>query len=242
MKALLFDLDDTLFSTTEFARRARANAVDAMIDHGIDATHEEVQAELAEVLREFGSNYSQHYDKLLQRLPPHQRRDVNPAIVVAAGVAAYHDTKFENLQTFPDVKPFLRALEEARVRRGVITHGWTTKQAEKLIRLDLVKCFGARDIFISDQVGISKPNPKLYQFALREMGLLPSEVMYIGDNVANDIIPPKRIGMHTAWIRRAAKPNQDVEAADPEFIVDDFSQLAAILRDRFGVPIADFSV
>ncbi len=240
MKAILFDIDDTLFSTTKFARRARANAVDAMIALGLDATQEEILDELQEVLREFGSNYSQHFNKLIQRLPPHQRRDVNPALIVAAGVVAYHDTKFKHLKAFEDVEPFLTALREARMRLGVITHGWTTKQSEKLIRLGLVHQFGPRDIFISDQVGISKPNPKLYQHALREMGLLPGEVMYVGDNLAHDIVPPKSIGMHTTWIRRSAREGQDLEAAEPEFVVDDFRELAEILRERFQIPIASF--
>lgn len=237
MKAVLFDLDDTLFSTTDFARRARQEAVDAMIARGLDATPEELMEELMEVVREFGSNYSSHYDKLVQRLLPHQRQMVNPAIVVAAGVVAYHDTKFEHLQPFPDVEPFLEALQAAKVRTGVLTHGWTTKQSEKLIRLGLIDLFGSREIFISDQVGIAKPNPKLYQYALREMGLLPTEVMMVGDNLAHDIVPAKSIGMHTVWIRRAAKPGQDEEAAAPDFVVDDFGELQTILRERFQVPV-----
>lgn len=240
MKAILFDLDDTLFSTTEFARRAREASVAAMIRYGIEAEPDAVLAELTEVIREFGSNYGQHFNKLLDRLPPHQLRDVNPAIVVAAGMAAYHDTKFAHLRAFEDVRPFLESLEEARMRRGVITHGWTTKQSEKLIRLGIVDLFGPRDIFISDQVGIAKPNPKLYLYALREMGLLPSEVIYVGDNLAHDIAPPRSIGMHTCWINRAAKPDQDVDAAAPEFIVKDFAELAAILRERFGVPLKEW--
>ncbi|MEM8713740.1 MAG: TIGR02253 family HAD-type hydrolase [Planctomycetota bacterium] len=240
MKAILFDLDDTLFSTTEFAKKARANAIDAMIEVGIDATHDEIQAELMEVIREFGSNYAQHFNKLLHRLPPHQRKDVNQAVVVAAGVCAYHDTKFEHLKAFDDVAPFLKALTEARMRTAVVTHGWTTKQAEKLVRLGLVPLIGPRDVFISDQVGIAKPNPKLYQYVLRELGLLPSETMYVGDNLAHDIAPPRSIGMRTAWIKRTAKEGQDVEAADPEFIVNDFRELAGILRERFGVPIQEF--
>lgn len=237
MKAILFDLDDTLFSTTEFARHAREKAVEAMTDMGIEAPAAEVLAELTEVIREFGSNYGQHFDKLLDRLPPHQRRDVNPALIVAAGMAAYHDTKFEHLKAFDDVKPFLEALKKARMRTGIVTHGMTTKQCEKLVRLGIVDLLGPRDIFISEQVGIAKPNPKLYQHALTSMGLLPSEVMMVGDNLAHDIKPPREIGMHTVWIKRSAKPNQDLEAAAPEFVVNDFAELAEILRERFGVPL-----
>lgn len=240
MKAVLFDIDDTLFSTTEFARAARWNAVQAMAAHGLDATPEELLDELHEVIREFGSNYSSHFDKLILRLPHQARQRINPAIVVAAGVVAYHDTKFEELAPFKDVKPFLAALRAARMRLGVITHGWTAKQSEKLVRLGLVEYFEGTEVFISDQVGIAKPNPKLYRYALSEMGLLPGEVMYVGDNLAHDIAPPARLGMHTAWARRAAKPDQDPADFNPEFIIDDFHALAAILRERFQVPIADF--
>lgn len=237
MKAILFDIDDTLFSTTTFARHAREKAVAAMCAMGIDAPEETVLNELNEVIREFGSNYEHHFDKLLDRLPPHHRRDVNPALIVAAGMAAYHDTKFEFLEPFDDVRPFLQALRKAKMRTGIVTHGKTTKQCEKLVRLGLVDLLGPRDVFISEQVGIAKPNPKLYQHALTSMGLLPSEVMYVGDNLAHDIAPPRAIGMHTAWIKRAAKPDQDLESADPEFVIQDFQELAAILRDRFAVPL-----
>jgi putative hydrolase of the HAD superfamily len=107
LRAVLFDIDDTLFSTSDFARRARASAVRAMIDAGLDLPVEVVQRELDEVLAEFTSNYEHHYERLLQRLPPDSTRRVNPALIVAAGVAAYHDTKFRELAPYPDVVPLL---------------------------------------------------------------------------------------------------------------------------------------
>lgn len=237
MKAVLFDLDDTLFSTTEFARTARENAVSAMAAQGLETPPDKLLEELMEVIREFGSNYSSHFDKLVQRLPHNERQRVNPAVVVAAGVVAYHDTKFRHLKAYDDVVPLLGALTEARVRLGVVTHGWTTKQSEKLIRLGLMGFFKPHEIFISDQVGIAKPNPKLYRYALGEMNLLPAEVMFVGDNLAHDIVPPKALGMHTAWARRGAKEGQDVEGSAPEHIIDNFSELAVILREQYEVAL-----
>lgn len=58
LQAILFDIDDTLFSTTEFARKARRNAVRAMIQAGLDVPEEVVLKELDEVLAEFSSNCS----------------------------------------------------------------------------------------------------------------------------------------------------------------------------------------
>src|SRR5262245_8935413 len=138
LRAVLFDIDDTLFSTTRFAAAARRNAVHAMVQTGLDLPEEVVLKELEEVLAEFSSNYDHHFDQLLRRLRPKALEHVNPALIVAAGVAAYHDTKFRELAPFPDTIPFLRDLRTAGVTTGVISHGWTTKQAEKLIRLGVL--------------------------------------------------------------------------------------------------------
>ena len=237
LKAVLFDIDDTLFSTSDFARRARANAVRAMVAAGLDAPEEVVQRELDEVLAEFSSNYEHHFERLIQRLPAEATKRVNPALIVAAGVAAYHDTKFRELAPYPDVLPLLAGLARAGLRVGIVTHGLTVKQAEKLVRLGIVPYLDPKAIFISDQIGISKPNPKLYAAALRDLGLVPDEVMYVGDNPEHDIVPPKSIGMVTVWARRGAKKGTQKPSIAPDYVVDDFIELEAILRERFAIDL-----
>ena len=156
---------------------------------------------------------------------------------MAAGVSAYHDTTFRDFAPYPDVIPLLADLKAAGLSTGIVTHGWTDKQAEKLVRLGVIPHLDANAIFISDEIGISKPNPKLYETAVGRMGLEPSEVMYVGDSPAHDVAPPKSLGMITAWARRASKwtPTDESEQATHE--VDDFDQLRAILREQYGVSV-----
>ncbi|MBI5362337.1 MAG: TIGR02253 family HAD-type hydrolase [Planctomycetes bacterium] len=237
LAAILFDIDDTLFSTTEFARKARTNAVRAMITAGLDLPEEVVLKELDEVLLEFSSNYEHHFDKLLQRLRPRCLERVNAALIVAAGVAAYHDTKFRELAPFDDVYPLFSDLRRIGMRLGIITHGWTVKQAEKLVRLGLVPYLDPKAIFISDQIGISKPNPKLYLTAVRDLGLEPEEVMYVGDSPEHDIAPPRSIGMITVWAKRAAKHPLEKSGAVPHHVIANFDELRRILRDQYELPL-----
>jgi len=235
LRAVLFDIDDTLFSTTDFARRARANAVRAMVAAGLELPEEVVLRELEEVIAEFSSNYDHHFDKLLQRLrPPGLERHSRP-LILAAGVAGYHDTKFRELAPFPDVVPLLRFLREAGLVVGIITHGWSIKQAEKIVRLGLAPFLDTSAIFISDDIGISKPNPKLYQTVLRDLKLEPGEVMYVGDNPEHDVAPPQSIGMLAVWARRAAKHGLEGTGIKPDHVVDDFIELERILRERYGL-------
>jgi len=237
LRAVLFDLDDTLFSTTEFAKKARLNAVQGMIRAGLDLPEAEILRELDEVISEFSSNYDRHLDQLLRRLRPRALQRVNPAVLVASGVAAYHDTKFRELAPFADVKPLLADLRKAGLRRGIVSHGLTMKQAEKLIRLDLLPYLDPDAIFISEQIGIAKPNPKLYAAALRDLGLDPMEAMYVGDNPAHDITPPHELGMVTVWAKRAAKHTPGPDDAEPDHVVANFNELRTILRERYGVAI-----
>ena len=237
LQAILFDIDDTLFPTTDFARRARGNAVRAMIEAGLNVPEERVLAELDEVIAEFSSNYEHHFDKLLQRMRPAALARLNPALVVAAGVAAYHDTKFREIAPYPDVTPLLADLQRIGVRLGIITHGWAVKQAEKIVRLGLVPFLDPRAIFISDLIGISKPNPKLYQVALEDLGLAASQVMYVGDSPEHDVAPPRSLGMVAVWVARGARrsPAQTGIRADHE--VQDFAGLRVLLRERFGLAV-----
>lgn len=239
LEAIFFDIDDTLCATGGFALRARRNAVRAMIEAGLKADEELVLAELLEVIAEFSSNYEHHYDKLLLRLPPESLVGVNPVMVVAAGVAAYHDTKFRELAPYPGVAELLRDLSLLEVRLGVITHGWTMKQAEKLVRLGLARWLDHDSIFISDQIGIAKPNPKLYAGALRRHGLAAARTLYVGDSPVNDVAPPKSLGMRTALARLRTRPGEDPErlpdAQRADHVFENYTQLRTILREHYDL-------
>lgn len=236
LRAVFFDVDDTLVPTTEFAQQARRAAVEAMCAAGLDHPRAEVLRELGEVVKEFSSNYGRHFDKLLLRVPPESFEGVNPALIIAAGVVAYHDTKHNELSAYPDALALLEHLAGTDRLVGVITAGWEIKQAEKLIRLGIVPLLAPHAIFISDQIGISKPNPKLYARACAAVGVPPDEAMYIGDNPTADIAPAASIGMVTVRVRRGKHADASCPTA-PDYTIDDFAALRDILVDRFGLAL-----
>jgi len=232
--AIFFDIDDTLFSTSEFARRARDASVEAMIAGGLSVTREELRAELDEVVKEFSSNYEHHFDKLLQRLPRRATKGVHHALIVAAGVVAYHETKMRELTAYPDAIALLARLKQAGVNVGIITDGVEVKQAEKIVRLKVLPYLNPQAVYISDSVGVNKPNPKLYLRACADLNLKPASVMYVGDNPKNDIDPPNRLGMTTVRMRRSGK-YRDIEGeTQPRYEVKHFDELAEILARDFG--------
>lgn len=233
VRALFFDIDDTLYSTTAFAATARRNSVRAMRTLGLRMPEEHLVKELNEVIHEFTSNYEHHFDKLLLRIPRRAYEGINTAILVAAAIKAYHETKVTQLKPYSDVPPVLKKLMRTDVTRGVITAGLAVKQAEKLIRLNLYRYFTPTAIFISDQIGISKPNVKLYQRACEEMDIEPREVVYVGDNPQTDIDPPNSIGMITVLNLRSEKIYPESRSSRPHYKIKNFHDLLQILKRDF---------
>ncbi|MDA1194374.1 MAG: TIGR02253 family HAD-type hydrolase [Planctomycetota bacterium] len=230
---VFFDVDDTLYSTTAFAERARRDAIGAMIDAGLRVSLEQGQIELGEVVTEFASNYAEHFDRLIDRLGPEAYAGHNRAVLVAAGVVAYHRTKEQGLHILPDALEALEALHGAGVRLGVISAGLQVKQAEKLIRLGVLRFFDPTSIFFSDQVGVSKPNPKLYTLACKRAGVKPARALYIGDRPDHDVAPAAKAGLRTVYYSGAGGKYAGCARSGADHDLADLRALPALLRDVY---------
>ena len=227
---VFFDIDDTMYSTTAFSDRARRNAVGAMVAAGLDISVEEALTELGEVVAEFSSNYPEHFSRLLDRLGPPALAGRNPAVLVAAGVVGYHRTKERGMRLLPDVEDALTRLAGSGQRLGVISAGLRVKQAEKLVRLDALRFFDPRAIFFSDQMGVSKPNPKLFTKACEAAGVSPEGSVYVGDRPDHDIVPAKGLGMRTVLYTGAHGKYCKVDAsATPDHVLEDLRPLPGLL-------------
>jgi putative hydrolase of the HAD superfamily len=236
LRAVFFDIDDTLFATSEFAARARRRAVEAMTSAGLEVDADAAYAELQEVVREFSSNYGRHFHQLLTRLGDCVRPGVHPAIVIATGVRAYHATK-EHMHPYQDAIRILDALRRTDLLRAVLSNGLTIKQAEKLVRLGLANAFSAGAIFISEEMGVAKPNSKIFTIACQRLGIEPDEALYVGDNAPMDMDPAHEAGLHTCLRAGNGRHASAKPRHDPDFVVNELTELVGILKDHFGVEV-----
>jgi len=234
LKAIFFDIDDTLYSTSEFARQARLNCIQAMVRAGLRMSVDECYKEYLETIEEFGSNFGNHIDKMMLRVSAERYDGVNPAIIIAAGVVAYHKTKARGLVPYEDVVDVLEILAKSGMLIGIITDGLQIKQAEKLVRLDLLKYINPGAIFITDQIGIGKTNPKLFQRACVTLKISPDKCAQVGDNPFKDIDPPKAAGMVTFLSRRGGKYFTVEGRTTPDHVINNLWELLEILRSTYS--------
>ncbi|MFH1394495.1 MAG: TIGR02253 family HAD-type hydrolase [Candidatus Micrarchaeota archaeon] len=218
VRYVLFDIDDTLFPSTEFAELARKNAIRAMIDMGLKQNPERLYRKLLLIIKRKGSNYESHFDMLCKSL-----KVPKPARFIAAAIAAYHNTKM-SMQPYPGVGSMLIGLKEGGYGLYVATDGTTIKQWDKLIRMRIALYFD--DVFVSEEMGAGKENG-LFRKVLRTLGAKPEECLMVGDREDADILPAKALGMRTVKVMQGKRARASTAA---EFRIRDISQLPSVLK------------
>jgi len=235
LSAIFFDIDDTMYSTSSFAKTARLNSIHAMIRAGLNLDAERLYDELMEVINEFGANYKDHFGKLLIRLPSKSYNSINPAILIATAICAYHKTKSKYLRPYEDVAAVIEQFYHTNLVLGVISSGLEIKQAEKLVRLKLLRFIRPDAIFITDQIGIGKTNSKLYNLACENLKLKPHECIYVGDNPLHDVDPPNEIKMITVLSKRGGKYSNVLGKTEPKYVIRDMWELKDIVKNDFSI-------
>ena len=130
IKTVFFDIDDTLYDTSGFAKLARKAALNAMIDAGLPLSNYEAYILLRKIIKEKGSNYDRHFNVLTKRVFGEEK-----PLLIALGMITYHNVKFALLRLFPETMATLIHLKVQGYHMGVISNGLTIKQYEKLVRL-----------------------------------------------------------------------------------------------------------
>ncbi len=210
IKVIAFDLDDTLYNATELARDARISGLKAMIGKGLKIDLENAFLILDEIVKEYGPNSSQHYDIFILRI-----NRFEPQIdfistsqknkYISAAVMAYHAQKIKLIKPFEDVVPCFKQIKDLGVKTAIISDGIPIKQYEKILRLGIDNLIDL--IVISDEIGIRKPNPKLFEYCLKKFGIKGEESIYVGDNLEKDLVPAHLNGMNSVYIHRGGKYN-----------------------------------
>ncbi|MFX1297019.1 MAG: TIGR02253 family HAD-type hydrolase [Promethearchaeota archaeon] len=229
IKTTIFDLDDTLFNSTELSTQARRSAIRAMVDLGLPMSFNKAYQVLQEVVKEYGSNYDKHFDQMLKRV---KIKSSKMKLYVSAGIIAYHDTKYVNIRPFHDVIPTFIELKKLEIKICVLTDGDAIKQYEKILRLRLQNFL--EDIIITEEVGIRKPNPKLFELALQRLNVKPDETIYIGDNYKRDIVPCMKLGILSVLVHRGGKHNHAYFKQDqnpPDYDLSDLTNLISIIKE-----------
>jgi len=227
-KGILFDYGHTLvwfphyreiqlLSVRNMQRRLRAlgapvetSRIQALIDefaHRRKIQRVGIDTEFREILSGLGvADYSE--DDLQQIIQLHWRPYVQDA----------HARK--------GAKDLLNHLKSKGFKLGIVANIWSGGMNPALEKLGLDSFFDAT--IASVDVGYQKPDPEIFQLALKRLRLNAKETIMVGDNPSSDIQGAHNLGIYTVRLMRG--PNRtEPDAVEADFKIKNLSKLADIV-------------
>jgi FMN phosphatase YigB (HAD superfamily) len=129
---------------------------------------------------------------------------------------------------YQDAKACITQLKESGAKIGIVAN----QPATSVNSLKSDHLFELIDFLgISAIVGIEKPDIKIFELAIKELAVDPTKAIHIGNRIDTDVLPAKKLGMKTVWVRRG-EANPDPSAEDlkqADITVNDLSNLPALI-------------
>ncbi|MDQ3419285.1 MAG: HAD-IA family hydrolase [Acidobacteriota bacterium] len=215
IRAVLLDLDDTLFDHQHCAREALL---------GVRGLHEGLAAINPPSLESWHSRILEelHLEVLAGRVDLDAARverfrrlyrsagieaDADLAIRTAA---AYRDGYIQARKPVDGAARFLAAIRE-RAAVVIVSNNLLHEQREKLCGCDLDRHVDV--LVVSEEVGVSKPASRIFEVALERAGVSADEAVMVGDSWANDVEGARAAGIRAVWFNRDGRPSPDPTVA-----------------------------
>lgn len=207
IKAVVFDLDNTLVDFMKMKRRAIEEAIPAMIDAGLEITPEYANKIIDEIYKEQGIEYQQVFDEFLRRV----LQKVNYKIL-SAGIVAYRRAREAALIPYPHVYSTLNKLLKLGIKMGILSDAPSKEAWLRLAYLNFHHIFDA--VVTYDDTGVRKPDPLPFRMILEKLNVAPFEALMVGDWAERDIVGAAKVGMKTAFARYGDTFNTEHHGAD----------------------------
>lgn len=192
IKAVVFDLDDTLISEKEYIRSG-FRQVSKKIAKKNNLDKDYVYKIMYDTFNEDSKNV---FNRVLDKLNiQYEKEDIKELI-------NYYRGHMPDIKLYDDAKYILDTLKAKGIKLGMITDGYKITQRNKLEALNIGDYF--EHIVVTDELGREfwKPHQKPYEIIKKKLGLEYENMVYVGDNVSKDFVTANKLGMNTIFINR----------------------------------------
>ncbi len=219
---ILFDADETLFHFDAFAGLQRM-----FLGYGVEFGKEQfIEYQLVNK-----PLWVQYQDNEITALQLQETRFEEWAkkvgVTPKAMNSAFMMAMAEICTPLDGARELLDSLLESNVKMGIITNGFTELQKIRLEKTEFSHYFEL--IIISEQVGIAKPDKRIFEHTFTMMGEVDlSAILMVGDNPDSDVLGGMNAGIDTCWLNEAGKTCP--EGVEPTYTVGSLAALQTILE------------
>lgn len=193
IKAILFDLDNTLIDFVKMKTQSLESAAEAMIKAGLKMSKEEILKDMYIIYDKKGIEFQEIFQEFLK-----SKGEINYKILAEA-ISAYRKVKYLTLTPYPNTLSTLIKLKVKGLKLGIVSDAPKLQAWIRLADLKLTDVFDF--VITAEDVGEMKPHEVPYRKALEILDLGAEEVLFVGDNPSRDILGAKNVGMKTCFAK-----------------------------------------
>ncbi len=223
IKAVIFDLDNTLVDFMRMKEAAIDAAVDAMVDAGLKMSKQEAKREIYKIYQEEGIEYQRVFDRFLKE----QLGGIDYKIHAAA-IVAYRRAREAALVLYPHVNMTLTELVKRGIKLAVLSDAPRLQAWLRLCSLQLHHIFDF--VLTFEDTGVRKPSEIPFRKVLSLLKVAPSEALMVGDWPERDMVGAKKVGIKTVFARYGDTFATKHSGAD--FEIDDISEILEIIDNK----------
>ena len=206
IKAVLFDLDDTLFDHLHSTRQgllAVCEAYPGLQQRSLDVLFtdytrllDEVHLRVLEGTLTIDEARRERFRRFFQLHAP----DTEDLLNVVEHAAMLHREHYQaNRQVVAGTVPLLEHLHK-QVKIAVVTNNIVAEQVEKLHYLRLKHLID--ELVTAEETGFIKPDPRIFHVALERLGCRAEETVMVGDSWKSDVLGAQQAGIRAIWLNR----------------------------------------
>jgi len=227
VKAVIFDLDNTLMDFLTMKENAVKAAVKAMIDSGLNMEPGDAVGDLYAIYDKKGIEYQKVFDEFLEK-----NLGYIDWKILSSGVVAYRKAREASLVPYPHVNMTLTELLRRGLKLAVLSDAPRREAWLRLCYLQLQHTFDT--VITFEDTGLKKPDTTPFRKVLSLIEVEPEETIMVGDWPERDLVGAREVGMITVFARYGfAFERKPVGREGADYVIDDIRDLIDII-DRLN--------
>jgi putative hydrolase of the HAD superfamily len=236
-KAILLDMDDTIISfdqgvdTDECWRKS----IRKHMLGKIAVSSEELLLSIKERAKWHWSDPERHrvgrldLTKARQEIiaPVLLKMDINDLFLASSIAITYGEERDKAVDIFPDSVETIKQLRTKGIKLALLTNGNAEMQWKNIRRFDLLPHFDC--VLVEGDLGIGKPEDRIYLHALEQLGVAADETWMVGDNFEWEVAAPQRLGIKGIWIDHKGAGIPVNPSTQPFMIIKSLSDLLSLI-------------
>ena len=221
IKAVIFDLDNTLLDFMDMKSKSIDSAVYGMIDAGLNMSVDSAKKEIYRIYDERGIEHQEVFDEFITNELGHIDHKI-----LAAGIVSYRKVKEATLSLYSNVNSTLVELARMGIKLAVVSDAPSREAWIRICSVNLQHIFDT--VITFDDTCKRKPSPEPFMRAVNELDVKTEECIMIGDWPERDVLGASKIGMVSVFARYGNTFGTVDSGADYE--IDDISEIIKIVK------------